>query len=329
MPAQTTATESEWTTVVRRRGKGRRASPTPAKSAAPIRKPAAQQKTNDRKPRKPRPPRSSAVVITLLPEAEKRGATYADVLAMAKKNIDLKSLGISSVGYKQAATGAKILEVPGSQSGEQADALAEKIRQLLGNEAVRVDRPTKCVAFRLIGLDESVTREEVAEVVAKDGVCPVAAVSVGEIRFGPAGTGTARISCPIAAVNKIVAAGRILVGWVSARVVELARRPMRCFRCMEAGHVAARCTSAVDRGHDCYRCGKPGHVSAKCAEPPHCSLCATAGRKAGHRVGATSCAYSKKIKNKRGLKQAQMARSMEQSVQAASVATAEEDSMQS
>ncbi|KAF9822350.1 hypothetical protein SFRURICE_017625, partial [Spodoptera frugiperda] len=119
-------------------------------------------------------PKTAAVVITLQPDAVKRGVTYGDVLAKVKRAVTPAEFGApDGFTMKVTATGARLLEVPGAASGSSADALAERIRACLGAEEVRVSRPTKCLDLRILGLDDSVTEHEVVAAVARTGGCPV------------------------------------------------------------------------------------------------------------------------------------------------------------
>lgn len=89
--------------------------------------------------------------MTLSPEAEKGGATYAGILAKARQKIKLADLGIEAVKLRQATTGARILEVPGRDSSARADQLAEKLRAALAEKGVKVARPIKCAEICLTG----------------------------------------------------------------------------------------------------------------------------------------------------------------------------------
>ncbi|XP_063617207.1 uncharacterized protein LOC134790368 [Cydia splendana] len=195
--------------------------------------------------------------------------------------------------FRRAATGACILEVPGASSGEKADKLAEAIQQQIGAEKVRVSRPTKTVDIRVTGLDESVSAEEVVAAVTRTGECTVDMVKAGEIRQGFSGLGTVWVQCPIAAAKKIVAGGRLLVGWVSAQVKLLEKRPLRCFRCFRNGHVRAQCQAETDRSESCFQCGKEGHKAAQCTAAPHCAECAAAGKPSEHRISSKACTAPK------------------------------------
>ncbi|KAF9797054.1 hypothetical protein SFRURICE_006929 [Spodoptera frugiperda] len=100
-------------------------------------------------------PKTAAVVITLQPDAVKRGVTYGDVLAKLKAAVNPAEYGApDGFSMKVTATGARLLEVPGAASGPSADALAERLRACLGTDEARVSRPTKCLDLRILGLDD-------------------------------------------------------------------------------------------------------------------------------------------------------------------------------
>ncbi|XP_072948380.1 uncharacterized protein [Epargyreus clarus] len=301
LPPAPTSMDEGWSVVAKRRSKSTQptvaqvaasgtgsSQPQRARSAA-LGSQSPQAKDARRRTRKPRPPRSSAVAIKLQPEALKKGVTYAAALAEAKEKIDLQGLGIESVKFKVSATGARILEIPGATSTEKADTLADKLRAALGEDAV-VSRPVKCAELRVSGLDDAVSASEVAAAIARIGGCALASVKTGEIRRDHFGLGTLWLSCPVSAARKVADGGRVLVGWVSAKVSLLEARPLRCYRCLVIGHVREQCSGTVDRSGDCYRCGKSGHVARDCnAAAAHCTLCAAAKKPADHRLGGKSC----------------------------------------
>ncbi|XP_045510330.1 actin cytoskeleton-regulatory complex protein pan1-like [Colias croceus] len=228
------------------------------------------KKRNVRQTRKVRKlwvPSTSAVVIAIQPGAEDRGISFASVLKEAKAKIDLAEIGISAVRFKRSATGARILEVPGAASSEQADVLAVKLREVLDSEVVKVSRPVKSEELRITGLDDSTSADEVAEAVCRVGECSAEQVKCTGLRSGPRGIVTAWINCPVAAAKKLSKAGRIQVG----------------------GH--------VDRSTICYRCGDTGHKAGQCtAAAARCVLCAEAKRPSDHRLGSKAC----KTKAKKG-----------------------------
>ncbi|XP_049886383.1 uncharacterized protein LOC126380833 [Pectinophora gossypiella] len=248
-------------------------------------------------PVKLRPPRTAAVVLTLQPGAEEKGASYAGVLAEARSKIKLDELGISAVRFRRAMTGARILELSGTTSNDKADSLAQKLRETLSEDVVRINRPVKTAEMRISGLDDSVTAEDLVAAVARAGQCGADQVKTGEIRRNKTGLGSAWLRCPVAAAKKVSEGGRLLVGWVAAQVKLLETRPMRCYRCLEPGHVRASCVSEVDRSGLCYRCGQPGHIGQQCSAAPHCTICEASGKPADHRMGA--CVTPSKRRNGR------------------------------
>ncbi|XP_013163266.1 PREDICTED: neurofilament heavy polypeptide-like, partial [Papilio xuthus] len=230
-----------------------RSAPTPKKKEQEKAKPSP----------KLRAPKTSAVVVTLHPTAVEKGVTYAKALAEARQKVNLKDLEIESVRFKRAATGASIIEVPGADSAPKADLLAERLREVFGNGGdVTVSRPTKTAELLVAGLDDSVTKEEVTAAVCAKGGCAADHVKVGSLRQERSGLFAVWVACPVGAAKKVVE-GKLLVGWVSARVKLLERRELRCFKCLHSGHVKARCTALVDRGLQCYRCGQMGHRAAE------------------------------------------------------------------
>ncbi|KAL0830304.1 hypothetical protein ABMA28_002504 [Loxostege sticticalis] len=224
LPPPPTSMEEGWTTVVKRGKKSLQAAPPPQSGAKPTKPVAAKPATP-----KLRPPRSSAIVLTLLPGAQEKGVTYETAIRDAKSRINLEELGISGLRFSKAKTGGKILEIPGTASGDKADAFAAKLREVLPEEIVRVTRPIKTVDIRLSGLDDSVTKEEVAAAVSKSGGCALDSVKVGAIRQSWSGSGTVVVKVPVTAAQKLLK-GRLLVGWVSCRVQVLEAKPLRCYR---------------------------------------------------------------------------------------------------
>ncbi|XP_041976509.1 uncharacterized protein LOC121731220 [Aricia agestis] len=272
-----------WNTVVRRKGK-KKALPNvtntnPTYSDATRARPKETEKISQKpKPKKrtrrrrPTAPATAAVVITLQHDAVERGATYSDVIMKARQEINLAELGLTEgVRVRRAATGAQIMELPPSATSETADRLADKMRLVLAGVA-RVARPVKCTDIRVSGLDDSVTREAVLAAVGTKTGCSLEHIKGGDVRQGPGGTGTMWVRCPVAAANTLMAAGRLLVGWSSARVQAMEPKAMKCFRCLEIGHTGRQCTSEVDRSGLCFRCGQDGHKSSSCTAKPHCAI---------------------------------------------------------
>ncbi|KOB73223.1 Gag-like protein [Operophtera brumata] len=155
-----------------------------------------------------RAPTSSAIVLTIQSKGAEGGLTYVKALTEARQKVDLASLGITSaLGFRQAVTGARMLEVPGEDSGPKADALAAKLRELFDEDILRVTRPVKCAELRVAGLDDSVTETDVVEAIARVGACSPNEVKVAGIRRNSVGLGAAFVRCPVSAAKRVWGAG--------------------------------------------------------------------------------------------------------------------------
>ncbi|XP_045501846.1 uncharacterized protein LOC123699033 [Colias croceus] len=277
--------EQEWT-VVGKKGKAK-------KKKRPVRERTRAQRLRN--------PSSSAVVIALQPGAEERGVTYASIMAGSRQKIDLAEIGVGSLRFKRAATGARILEIPGAASSKEADALAAKLREIWDEGTVKVSRPVKCAEVHIIGLDDSAAVEDVVAAISRAGECPTEHVKCSGLRVGSRGSTSAWVSCPIAAAKKVAQVGRVQVGWISASVTLGRVKPQRCFRCLEVGHVRVACNSPVDRSNVCFRCGETGHKAGECsASAARCVLCSEAKLPAGHRLGGPACKAPKRKRGNQG-----------------------------
>jgi hypothetical protein len=238
--------------------------------------------------RTPKPPKTLAVVVTLKPDAIAEGATYGEALARAKAGINLGDLGIGPGKFRRSMTGACVMELPRETTVAQADNLAAKIGEVLG-EAANVIRPTKMADLRVSGLDDSISVEELIGALASRASCPPEKIRVGTITTGNRGMRSAVASCPLEALAKLTEEGRLCVGWCSASVQALEQRPLRCHRCLAKGHIQQMCPSNKDRSGLCYRCGTEGHVAAGCTAPYRCALCTDRGLSAGHKMTGPQC----------------------------------------
>ncbi|XP_045772161.1 uncharacterized protein LOC123872074 [Maniola jurtina] len=246
-------------------------------------------------------PKTAAVTITLT-----EGATvnYATAMATAKQRVSLAECGILQVRQKKAITGGLVLEIPGPDSAKKADALAEQLRTALADMGVRIARPVKTGEIRVMDLDESIAKQDVAVAIAEAGECPEEQVKVGEIQYSASRLGTVWVRCPLTVVRKLAIEKHLRIGWVSARVRVLAPRQLQCFRCLEFGHVRKQCSNTVDRSLCCYSCGESGHKARECkSKVPKCPVCADLGRPADHRLGGDKCNPPKKARTKGRLKE--------------------------
>lgn len=112
------------------------------------------------------PPKAAAVTITGITEE----FSYADALSKARERIPLADLGIQLSRIRHTVNGGRLIEIPGPDGSKKADDLAIKLREVLGNVAT-VSRPVVKGEMRLVGLDDSVSLEEVKAVIAREGDC--------------------------------------------------------------------------------------------------------------------------------------------------------------
>ncbi|CAH2094586.1 unnamed protein product [Euphydryas editha] len=181
--------------------------------------------------------------------------TYCQVLRSAAEKVNLTDVGIvGGLKMRIVATGARLLELPKGHEPEVVERFTRELRTALYDVA-SVIQSTKYASIHITGLDDSVTPQMVAAVVAKAGQIDAGAVKVGEVTVGPGGMGVVLVKCPIAVAKTIAGVGRLLVGWSSARVQVMEQRALRYFMCIWLGHTRPTCPTAADRGKMCYRCG--------------------------------------------------------------------------
>ncbi|KMQ93686.1 hypothetical protein RF55_6197 [Lasius niger] len=173
-------------------------------------------------------------------------------LRKLRKEISLPQLEIESSMIKHSANGGVIIEIPGKDRVEKAEKLKSKISEVLKDTAV-VTRPVVKGKLRIIGLDDTICREEVADNIAAIGGCTSADVKVGIIRMMSNRMYMVWAQCPLDAAIKAANGGKIKMGWTIAKIELLKNRPAQCYKCWGHGHVRDRCTSAIDRSKTCFR----------------------------------------------------------------------------
>jgi hypothetical protein len=236
----------------------------------------------------PRAPRTSVVTLTI---NEGVKTSYADVLATARQKVPLAEIGADSLGMRKSMTEGIIIRLPGDKDRGKASRLATRLAEVLDPAAVRIVAPNRTAVLKVVGIDISVAKEELRQALASAAGCGSAEVQVGEIRTTRYGLGTAWIRCPVAGARKLARDGKVPLGWPTARVTAIPKRPLQCFKCLELGHVRATCTSNVSRGHLSYRCGSSGHRARGCpASAPKCPLCESLGAPTNHRTCGAACA---------------------------------------
>ncbi|XP_033361469.1 uncharacterized protein LOC117239760 [Bombus vosnesenskii] len=88
--------------------------------------------------------------------------------------------------------------------------------------------------LRVTGIDISVKKEELRRALASAAGCGSAEVQVGEIGATRGGLGSAWIKCPAAGARKLAQAEKIALGWSTARIRAIPKRPLQCFRSRRA-----------------------------------------------------------------------------------------------
>jgi len=252
-------------------------------------------KQNDKKVKenRRRPPRTAAVTI----KGKNADFSYAEALKRARTEISLQDLGIEDTRIRKTVTGGLLIQIPSSEGNKKAELLAGKLQSILENEA-RVALPVIKGELRIIGLNDSVTNEEVAEEIARLGECKISNVKVGDIKIMRNGLGFIWAQCPLTAAVKVAKHSKL--GWSIVRVELLKARPKQCFKCWQFGHLRQACTSNKDYSKLCYKCGCEGHWATKCKNDPKCMICSEANKEANHRIGSLTCkaSQSRKEENK-------------------------------
>nr|XP_046491128.1 uncharacterized protein LOC124223329 [Neodiprion pinetum] len=299
--------EDGWTTVGNGRRNPRRDQGEAARAEPPAGAPAAARQTAARptggqqregnanaqvtvvkKNASRRPPRSAAVAI----KGTRDNVNYGDILRRAREKISLTELEMPATKIRRSANGGVLIEVAGPDGAQKADVLAAHLGEMTRAEygdAVRISRPTTKGEIRVLGMDDSVTAEELGAIMAATGGCGIEAVKVGPLREMTNGLRSAWVLCPLRAATKIAAKGKIPVGWTTVRVNLLEARPRQCFRCWQFGHIGATCKAPKARGAACYRCGGEGHQARTCTAAPRCAICAERGGNSAHRMGFGQC----------------------------------------
>lgn len=153
-------------------------------------------------PRK-RPPRSSAVSIKV-----QEGTSYDEALRKVRREMSLSDLGIDNIRIRRAANRSTLIEISGLDNANKADALAEKVQKIFGNQA-KITRPKKRADIRIINFDESVTIEKIECAISEIGSCKIADVKVGRISLLQNGTCVAIANCPLGAAIEITNQSKI------------------------------------------------------------------------------------------------------------------------
>jgi len=216
------------------------------------------------------------------------------VIKQAREGINLKDLGITNPRMRRAANGGILIEIPGSDETTKADALASRLREVIGHNAV-VAHPIVMADIRVSGFDESVTKDELVAALSEMGGC--SSCDISPFRPMCNGLGLTWIRCPLVSAIKLVKKSRLNIGWSVARIEMMRSRPVQCYKCWHFGHVRNQCNSDMDRTNYCFKCGNPNHSSYTCLSDAYCVICADLGHDVAHRIGSSACASMARAAN--------------------------------
>lgn len=82
--------------------------------------------------------KTEAIVIHKKEQVE----SYAEILRKVKNKINIEETGISETRIRRTATGSLLIQIAGEESKRKADVLAEKMREVVGEEA-KIGRPSR------------------------------------------------------------------------------------------------------------------------------------------------------------------------------------------
>jgi hypothetical protein len=93
------------------------------------------------------------------------------VLTAARGSIPLDGVGVKALKMRKAMTGAVVQELSENQKREKATALAAQLARVLDPNEVRVATPFRSAEARVLGIDISITKDEIRDTLAKEGGC--------------------------------------------------------------------------------------------------------------------------------------------------------------
>lgn len=221
-------------------------------------------------------PRKEASVVTVKSE----GKTYADLLKTLKSKVDIEKIDVNIQRMRKNAKGDLVLTVDGGV--EKASCLQKEISKI-GRCEVSSRKRFRTSIF-ILGMDESITKDEVREAIIRDTGAGVLAEDIKRVTKGRYDLQTALVDLPEETASKLLAAKHIRIGWSNCAIREKVNLT-RCYRCLEFGHRARECKSEKNRMEDCLNCGASGHKSNECKNSPSCIICGVEG----HRADSIRC----------------------------------------
>ena len=143
--------------------------------------------------------------------------SYADVINTARQRIPLAEIGVESLNMREAMTGAIVITVPGDRDRKKVSRLAKRLAKVLDPTTARVAASTRMEELRVVGIDISMTMEDLRQALALAAGCGGAEVQVGEIGASREGLGSAWIMFLVAGARKLAQAGKVILCWSTSR----------------------------------------------------------------------------------------------------------------
>jgi hypothetical protein len=166
---------------------------------------------------------------------------------------------------RKPVTGAIIIKVPGDKGREKALQLATHMSKELDPTLVKVAASTRTAELKIVGIDISIEKEELRQALALAAECGVAKIQVGDIGASRSGLRAAYLKCPVAGVRKLAQAGKVALGWSTARVIAIPKSPLQCYKCLELGHNEGTCVIGAAEADTVQENVPPPHLDAPCA----------------------------------------------------------------
>ncbi|KMQ88003.1 hypothetical protein RF55_12587 [Lasius niger] len=145
------------------------------------------------------PPKTVAVSIT----GRSGNLSYRDALINARNEISLKDLSIKSTRLRRAANGGYLIEIMDKERSGKAKMLQEKLRALFTEEQVAVACSVTFGELRFVGLDDTISMEEVVQLIITEGHCDKEDIKVGRIQPMRNGLNTVWVRCLLVAATTI------------------------------------------------------------------------------------------------------------------------------
>jgi len=257
--------EKEWTKVT---NKGKRTS-----------------QENQKKGPKVARPKADALMVEAIGDT-----TYTEILCKVKGDPNLKELGDKVERIRRTRNGVMLFELKRDPL-VKSSAFKEFLEKSLEGVA-KVKALTHEVVVECRNIDEVTTEDEIRTAIMEQFQLGEAAEDARiRMRKAYGNMQTATIKLPGEAANKLLAVGKIKVGWTICSLRTTIQLE-RCYRCMGFGHQAKQC-KGNDVSKACRRCGEEGHIGRTCDKPPTCMLC-PAEEKRDHITGGSRCPMYKK-----------------------------------